>query len=240
MGFTLRPKVVTKGLILYVDAGNTKSYPGSGTSVVDITKSGNTGTLQGGPTYSSTNGGSLVFDGTNDFMYFTSPSNKFSWTPSGTGIRSLTLDFWVKSADAIGNFISKPWNGSGYYNYRVDTNTLFLQNNTGASLTYSTLSTGNWEHAAVVITPTQMGVYRNGLLNAGFTNHGITGNLPPDLNNMNVNLVAMALYPYTDPWAGDTSHAIAGNLSMLRIYNKALTAEEVKQNFNAMRGRYNV
>jgi len=63
--------VVTTGLQLYLDAGNASSYPGSGTTWTDLTVNGRNGTLTNGPTYSGTNGGSIVFDGTNDFVQCT-------------------------------------------------------------------------------------------------------------------------------------------------------------------------
>ena len=59
---------VTAGLVLNLDAGNAASYPGSGTTWTDLSGNGRNGTLTGGPTYSSADGGSIVFDGTNDFV----------------------------------------------------------------------------------------------------------------------------------------------------------------------------
>ena len=63
--------VVTTGLQLYLDAGNASSYPGSGTAWTDLSGNSRDGTLTNGPTYSDTNGGSIVFDGTNDFVQCT-------------------------------------------------------------------------------------------------------------------------------------------------------------------------
>ena len=60
------PRIPTSGLIFYLDAANTRSYPGSGTTWTDLSGNGNTGTLTNGPTYSSANGGQIVFDGSND------------------------------------------------------------------------------------------------------------------------------------------------------------------------------
>ncbi len=60
--------VVTSGLQLYLDAGNASSYSGSGTTWTDLSVNSRNGTLTNGPTYSATNGGSIVFDGTNDFV----------------------------------------------------------------------------------------------------------------------------------------------------------------------------
>ena len=68
MGLAHSPSLVMNGLVLALDAANPKSYPGSGTTWTDLSGRGNTGTLTNGPTYSSANGGSLVFDGTNDYV----------------------------------------------------------------------------------------------------------------------------------------------------------------------------
>ena len=60
--------IITSGLVLFLDAGNTSSYPGSGTTWTDLSGNGNNGTLTNGPTYTSSNGGAIVFDGINDFV----------------------------------------------------------------------------------------------------------------------------------------------------------------------------
>ena len=62
------PKTVTDGLLLSFDAANTKSYPKSGTTWSDLSGNGNTGTLTNGPTFNSANGGSIVFDGVDDYV----------------------------------------------------------------------------------------------------------------------------------------------------------------------------
>ena len=65
------PSLVTSGLVLCLDAGNPKSYPGSGTTWTDLSGRGNHGTLVNGPTFNSANGGSIVFDGSNDYVELT-------------------------------------------------------------------------------------------------------------------------------------------------------------------------
>ena len=65
------PSVITTGLQLYLDAGNASSYPGSGTTWTDLSGNSRDGTLTNGPTYSGTNGGSIVFDGSNDYVQCT-------------------------------------------------------------------------------------------------------------------------------------------------------------------------
>jgi hypothetical protein len=65
---TAASPLITTGLMLYLDAGNALSYPGSGTTWTDLSGNGRDGTLTNGPTYSATNGGSIVFDGSNDYV----------------------------------------------------------------------------------------------------------------------------------------------------------------------------
>ena len=68
-GFANNAPIVTDGLVFYVDAGNNKSYPGSGTTCTDLV-GGNDGTLTNGPTFNSANGGNILFDGSNDRLIF--------------------------------------------------------------------------------------------------------------------------------------------------------------------------
>jgi hypothetical protein len=64
------PNIVTDGLVLYLDAANQKSYPGTGTTWNDLSGNGNNGTLVNGPTFNSDNNGSIVFDGVDDYVNF--------------------------------------------------------------------------------------------------------------------------------------------------------------------------
>lgn len=240
MALAHSPSIVMSGLVLCLDAANIKSYSGTGTIWTDLSNQGNTGTLVNGPTFSSANSGSIVFDGSNDYIELASPSNRWSWTPSGVGNNTLSFDFWVKSTDTGGDYLSKPWNGNGEYNYEISHNTWATRVDTqNHSLTFSTLATGNWEHIVAIVTPTQKAVYRNGIINAAFTNHNITLNTP-GFGNDSIPLSIMTLYPYGIGWGGLAGHAINGNLSVLKIYNRALTAAEIQQNFNATRGRYGI
>lgn len=68
MAFSFSPRAVTNGLILSLDAANTRSYPGSGTVWTDLSRSGINGTLTNGPTFNTANGGNIVLDGTDDYV----------------------------------------------------------------------------------------------------------------------------------------------------------------------------
>ena len=67
MALSHSPSIVTNGLVLCLDAANSKSYPGSGTTWTDLSGRGNNGTLVNGVGYNSGNLGSLVFDGVDDY-----------------------------------------------------------------------------------------------------------------------------------------------------------------------------
>ena len=235
MAYSNGPKIVTDGLVLCLDAANSKSYPGTGTAWNDLSGNGNNGTLTNGTTFSADNGGVLSFDGSNDYISLASPSDRYAWTPSGNGNNYITIDIWVKSTDG-GHFFSKPWNGSGAYNYRITNNTFLLVAAQSNSKTFSNLSTGNWENATVVVNPTQFAVYRNGSINSSFSNHNITGNTP-GVGNLNLPLALMTLYPY-GVWGGNTGFSILGQLGIFKFYNRVLSPNEVQQNYNALKGRY--
>ena len=89
--------IVQDGLVLNLDASNTLSYPGSGTTWFDLTSNNNDGTLVNGPTFDSANGGSIVFDGINDYVSFTTPPS----TNSGTEKSSINV--WIKTGTNVSN-----------------------------------------------------------------------------------------------------------------------------------------
>lgn len=237
MALSHSPKIVTNNLLLYYDAANTKSYPGTGTAWNDLTTNQYNGTLVDGPTFSTN---IFSFDGLNDRVHVSSPSDRFAWTPSGAGNNTLSIDVWFKTSETNGNLISKPWNGNGEYNYRFLPNSLALQIGAQSyNANFTSLATGSWTHAVFILTSTQVGIYKNGDIHLAFANHSITNNTPSN-GNQNINLSIMTLYPYSDGWAGDASHALLGDLALLKIYNKQLTQSEASQNFNALRGRFGV
>jgi len=229
--------IVQDGLVFHLDAGVKESYSG-GTTWRDLSGNGNNGNFLNGPTFSrSGKKPSISFDGSNDHIQVPSPSSKFAWTPSGDGMNYMTIDFWVKTTDGGGAIISKPWNGNGQYNILISHYRFQLYIGTYGIKDFSSMATGNWENTTCVANPTQMGVYRNGSLHGSFVDHNITDNSPPSPNN-NRSLSLMTLYPYGAGSWNFTGHAINGNLSICRIYNKVLSADEVSRNYNATRHRF--
>lgn len=110
MAASIGPENVTNGLVLALDAGNKLSYPGSGTVWKDLSGNNNNGTLTNGPTFDSNNGGSIVFDGTNDYV---------SNTMSNPGSMPITFEFWIysNSSSPVGIFDTAPNTGDVLRNY---------------------------------------------------------------------------------------------------------------------------
>jgi hypothetical protein len=232
------PVAATSGLILHLDPGNPKCYSGSGTNMLDLSYSGNNGTLVNGPTYGTNNSGVIVTDGLNDYISIASPANNsLSWTSSGIGNNSMSIELWVKTSDAGSYQISKPWNGNGEYNYRITDSFALFRVSTSAAIYFTSTATGRWEHLSIVINPTQFAAYRNGTINSGFTNHGLTVNTT-DFGNANLPLALMTLYPYGSGWPGRTDFSSLGDSSIFRLYNRVLTPDEILQNYNAVKGRF--
>ena len=161
MGFYRGPHIITDGLVLYLDAANTKSYQSGSATWLD--KSGNNynGTLTNGPTFSSTNGGSIVFDGTNDYVPLTgtiSLGNTFtivSWVnPTALG---STYNVYGCVANGSDN-----WFGIGGSVVNLRGTEIADVNNFDVNGT-TTLTTGRWYQIAATVNISTATVYLNGM-----------------------------------------------------------------------------
>jgi hypothetical protein len=220
-----RPNVsyyVTSNLVLNYDAGNSASYPGSGTTWTDLSGNGINGTLNNGPTFSSNNGGSIVFDGTNDNVSLSAGSN-FAF-----GSNPYTIEIWV-NANTPGTFsyLVDARNASQTVPWAVymDSSRLVYFYNTVS--TFSTTLPSGWCHYLVSRTSTATNgvtVYINGTSSLTFTD--------------NVNHSTSPTTSYLAMRFSSTEY-LSGRISSFRVYKgKGLTQAEVTQNFNAVRGRY--
>jgi hypothetical protein len=220
---TTYPKIVTNGLVLNLDAGQQNSYSGSGTAWTDL--SGNTGTLTNGPTYSSTNGGSLVFDGVDDYVLTSTINHNI-----GTG--NFTYSAWVyptglKGAGAtlcafMGNGNYAPTFGFDLNGYPSQLGFFW----SGWNGFGTTLSLNQW----YCVTMTRVGTLITGYLNANAC--PVTYNVGFSMDN--------AQYVIGRSGVGYAPDTFKGNIAQVQIYNRALTAAEITQNFNALRGRYGI
>jgi prepilin-type N-terminal cleavage/methylation domain-containing protein len=231
----LKENIVTDGLVLHLDAGNLASYPGTGNTWFDLSGNGNNGTLFpsiGGPTYNSANGGSFSFDGVNDFVNSNfgpklGPGDEFSSTIWFQTIVSQTGRLIeARDSSKIGNPLIALLLG----NNRID----FLargQNGSRRDIIASGINytDGEWRMVTVNITETSnTQLFVNGIL-VGSNNSGIDSRI--DLSGTPLAIGARNL-------EGNIDAFLTGNISQVSIYNRALTSEEVQQNFNASRGRF--
>jgi hypothetical protein len=218
MAFQYSPKIVTDGLVFYLDAANPKSYVSGSTVWNDISRGGNTGTLVNGPTFNSGNGGSIVFDGVDDGV------NLISTITLGNG--NWTISMWAYANSFPSNFgrlISN--NNSGpvsnafgmasgkisYHSYLVS----WTQ-----QLGNTTLNVGNWYNLIWVNTSGSMVMYVNGVADSNsFTS--TTSNGGP-INCIGKN------------W----SNSFSGRVATTQIYNRALTQTEITQNYNSTKSRF--
>jgi hypothetical protein len=231
MAVGYNPRIVTDDLVLCLDAANTKSYGGSGTTWTDLSGKDNNGTISGA-TYTSGIDGDFDFDGANDSVTFASGQDVGG---------EITISFWAYptlnfsintflstkgSASATGYaFVASSWNtgdrklifevanGSSADTLRSDENVVVDNQwqNFVATCVRSTGATVLYKNGSLITTGT-----------LSVTDWGNTG------------AFEIGKYP---PVSAYWYH---GKMSIAQVYTRALTAEEVAQNFNALRGRYGI
>lgn len=229
--FNTTENIVTDNLIMHIDPGKASSYPGTGTSIYDLSPTGNTGTLINGPSFSSINGGSLVFDGSNDYIVM--PSNSAYNLANG----SFTIElFFSVTNPIVGERMileHNNWQAAGLYQFTFATNDVFRVNFPEAysgskqlDYTETPLGTNKWMHAIGQFdTNTNTSrIYINGVLKAERTD--VTQELGSSTSN---------IYIFC---RNGTGLFLAAKLGFIRLYNRALTFSEITQNYNATKARY--
>ena len=217
--------LVTEGLVLNLDAGNAASYPGSGTSWTDLSGNDRNGTLTGGPTYSSADGGSIVFDGTNDFV-------QCSGSLTAT---AATFVIWMRrngpQDDFDGIIYSRSANATGLSFFGTTNKISYTWNNAVNTYTWDsglTIPDLTWCMIAVSVTSTAATAYL-------CQSSGITSA---------TNIVSHASTTLDDIQLAQDDQGAArffnGSIAIAQLYNIALSAEQVSQNFRADRARFGV
>ena len=230
MAISYNPRIVTDGLVLCLDAGNPKSYPGTGTTWNDLSGLGNDGTLINSPGYTSTNGGGIAFDGTNDRGTFTTPI---------TSTSNQTYEIWTNAIASASAAL-----GYGYLLHTNNANSTTGNSymNIGIRPTQQYFAAFNGAHDTM-----ELGVTANtsNIIQIVLTWDGSTQRAYA--NGISKNSKALTGTPQnfsTTTSFGDdkltTFRMIQGNIYSIKIYSRALTASEIQQNFNALRGRYGI
>ena len=215
MALAHSPRIVTDGLRFCLDAANTKSYPGSGTTWTDISGKNHTGTLTNGPTFSSDNGGSIVFDGSNDYVN-ASPTTK----PA-----SCTFSCWAKSTNVSTRMLfNAGGNGSGpdlFFHSGIISWNIWDGNNNPFGDVPSSATDGKY-HNYVVVNDSSSNTklyYDTELLGTATYKSAAGG---------------------TSMYIGGTTNTYqwSGSISSFMIYDKLLTESEILQNYNSHKGRF--
>jgi hypothetical protein len=218
------PGIVTTNLSMFLDAGNASSYPGSGTAWTDLSGNSRNGTLTGGPTYTSADGGSIVFDGTNDFV-------QCSGSITAT---AATFVIWMRrngsQDDFDGIIYSRSATATGISFFGITNKISYTWNNAANTYTWDSglvIPDLTWCMVAVSVTSTAATAYL-------CQSSGITSA---------TNTVSHASTTLDDIKIGQDDlggRYFTGNIAIAQLYNIALSAEQVAQNFAADRARFGV
>ena len=224
MSLSHSPSIVTTGLIMCYDAANPRSYAGSGTTIYDISGNGNTGALTNGPSYNAANLGSIVYDGVNDFIV--SPTSTLFDT------QTLTMETWVKPTSVLqSGFLFEKGTVNTQYSCFLNGDGTFYFRTMGLSvgdLTFyspSYITPNAWNHIVCTYGSGTKTNYVNG--NQVNQATGVTGTIPTGNANQ-----------YVGAYGPGVAYFLNGAISISRVYNISLSAAQVLQNFNAIRGRY--
>jgi hypothetical protein len=223
------PDISENGLVLYLDAANKASYPGSGTAWKDLSGNNYTGTLTNGPTYSATNLGNIVFDGVDDYVVW----NSLVWNYNNP----FTVSFWFNL-----NSLGDPVYGWGFFfcgttssnvnrvqiGGRGDGSIYLYAETTTVNDTYSSsasfVTTNTWYNFTITRISNTITLYLNG---NSFTSGAVT--YSPSLSN---NLYMGILR------SNNALRYLNGKMANTLIYNRGLSTTEVLQNYNAVKSRF--
>lgn len=236
MGIAYNPSIVSSGLVLCLDAANPRSYSGTGTTWTDLSSSSNNGALTNGPTYSSSNKGAIVFDGTDDIVtgsitgsIFTGNFTQTAWIYK-LNANQIWQGIFTNSSPAT-NFtylmtfgngsVDAPFNSVGVNQVGVQNGGVFLDIGTHIN---------KWLYIVISKSSSTLNIYcyKDGTL---LQNSGtITWN--------SGNFATTNNYQIGRHWASGGVIPFQGNVSQITVYNKALSAAEITQNYNATRSRF--
>lgn len=228
MGISAGPDIITNGLVLELDAGDRNSYPGTGTTWRDLSGNSNNGTLTNGPTFNTGSLGNIVFDGVDDYAG--------CGTFTGLGSSSRTIEIWcqVLALSPSGNrrvftlSADEAINDTPAYTIGFSTTTASLGWGFGGPpyngyVSNQSFALSTWMCLVGSINVNTMTAYKDNVLVNTVTNTGTVGANP-------IGQVARYNAAY-----GQYGNVRIGNI---RVYNRALSAAEVSQNYTAMKTRF--
>ena len=223
MAYNFSPKIITDGLLLYLDAANTRSYPGTGTTWSDLSRGGNNGSLINGPTFNSANGGSIVFDGTNDWVN--------SETQILKNLQEFTINLWFYTSTLTGVLLSEGASSNVGVQFwlGVGVNNTILQFGDGTNDSFFnskiTLQQNVWVNLCFTVKNKTGTSYINSVYQNAWTN----------TNNI---LWAGTTGTFRLGCRENTSIFTNSRIAITQLYNRALSASEILQNYNSTKTRF--
>ena len=219
MGLKHHPRVVTDGLVYYLDAANPRCYSGSGLTVNGLV-GGIGGTLVNGVGFGSTNNGFFTFDGTNDYA-------EFPYNASINNVTQMTIECWYKSSNiSVGGMLFSTYTNTPSnlgYNFEIFQSKMLLQIWPASTYTQSTITLSN--NTWYLLTTT----YNSGTVKY-YVNGESAGSASYTFSPSSVNLL-IGKWP-------TNNYYLNGQLANIKFYNRDLSAQEILQNYNATKKRY--
>lgn len=227
------PNIITDGLILSLDAANSKSYQSGSTIWYDKSGNGFNGTLTNSPAFNSANGGSIVFDGVDDYVSSSLSVNAGS---------NFSVFAWINPGNIntrngiVGNSYSYSGRNGFYFstatNYGGTLNTFFIS--IGSDIAYRTaannsITLNRWNYIGGTVSNggQDIRLYSNGIETAYFGSTLSSGSMTYNTNELLIGSRYSA-----------NMEVFAGSISQVSIHNKILSAQEILQNYNATKGRF--
>lgn len=212
------PRIITDRLSVYLDAANNKSYSGSGTLWRNLTQNTANATLTNGPTFSSSNSGIITFDGVNDYASLTLPT--FSST--------FSICFWVRVTTLVANSEIQLFAPS------TDLASISMFGSTTSTIRFLSWNGSSARYTSAYVVQNKW--YNLVLVNSSNTTYYING----AFDSVDASTGTLDSGTATIASILGTARFLTGNIAAVSIYNKALSSSEVLQNYNALKGRFNL
>jgi len=222
--------IIRNGLVLHLDAANLKSYPGTGTAWNDLSGQSNNGTMINGVGYNVADKGFMTFDGVDDTI------NCGPVSQIGSSLTGLTVSVWINTNSSTTRMILE--NGTNH-----TTNTFYLAQENNNYYTFEVYGAGGYDVVyanyiyqlntwynlvGVWSSGNNVDMYTNGTVSNGQRGGSIRTSVITGNTNMFVGSRAGTVIPFS------------GKIGDVKLFNRALSAQEIQKNFEALRGRYGI
>lgn len=242
MGIAYNTSIVRDGLVLHLDAANVKSYPGSGNTWSDLSGNEKDGVLNNNPTYSSNNNGYFSFNGSTNYTAL--PTNFFSF-PS---LNTFTISVFFKSSQTTGGPILVQQNTNNPSSASAYVPVIYLRSD--GYIRYEPFWTGSGNNFILSSSSLNNDIWHNivATYDSGTCNLYVDGIFNSTLSGLSLSSFTTTYYYFIS--AGESlggsngrslgTNYFSGDIANFVFYENALTEAEIKQNFEALRGRYGI